>query len=299
MNRRTFNRKLVEWTAFGALAGLARAVTNSKPMLTAVDTHAHIFQRGLKFAEGRRYTPDYDATLEDYLHHLDSQGSSHGVLIQPSFLGTDNRYLLAALQKFPQRLRGIAVVDPASDAASLQTLATAGIAGIRFNLAGVPIPDFKAGPWPALLRAVAHLGWHVEVHREARDLPRIVGPLLDAGMNVVVDHFGRPDPQFGVEDAGFRYLLGTAASRRVWVKISAAYRNGANGRGEEIARAACPLLRAAFGRGRLLWGSDWPHTQFEKLVDPLAQRRLLDAWFGNEAERNTILQDTPQSLYRF
>lgn len=299
MNRREFNQKLFECAAFGALCGFARAASTVRSTPSAVDTHSHIFQRGLKFAEGRRYTPDYDATVDDYLDHLASQGVSHGVLVQPSFLGTDNSYMLAALKKYPQRLRGVAVVDPASDAASLQALAAAGIAGIRFNLAGAPIPDFKAGLFPALLHQVAALGWHVEVHREARDLPQIVGPLLDAGQNVVVDHFGRPDPQLGVDDPGFRYLLGTGASRRVWVKISAAYRNGANGRGEEIARVACPLLRDAFGPERLLWGSDWPHTQYEKLAGFSATCAQLDQWFVQPADRSIILKDTPASLYRF
>src|SRR3954454_702721 len=32
----------------------------------AIDTHAHIFKRGLKLADVRRYAPDYDATLTDY-----------------------------------------------------------------------------------------------------------------------------------------------------------------------------------------------------------------------------------------
>ena len=137
------------------------------------------------------------------------------------------------------------------------------------------------------------------MHREAGDLPRIVGPLLDAGVNVVVDHFGRPDPRLGVDDPGFRYLLGAGGSGRLWVKISAVYRNGATGRGEEIARAACPLLRDAFGPGRLLWGSDWPHTQFEKTVGFSATRAQLEDWFGSEADRTIILRDTPESLYHF
>jgi predicted TIM-barrel fold metal-dependent hydrolase len=299
MNRREFNQKLFECAAFSALSGFARAASTVRSTFSAVDTHSHIFQRGLKLADVRRYTPDYDATVDDYLNHLASQGLSHGVLVQPSFLGTDNSYLLAALQKFPQRLRGVAVVDPASSEALLAKLAEAGIAGIRLNLIGVPIPDFKMAPWPALFQKITALGWHVEVHREARDLAQIVTPLLDAGIKVVVDHFGRPDPKLGVDDPGFLYLLGTGGSRLVWVKISAAYRNGANGRGEEIAQAACPLLRAAFGPERLLWGSDWPHTQYEKLAGSSATCAQLDQWFVQPADRSIILKDTPVSLYRF
>jgi len=267
--------------------------------VTAVDTHSHIFLRTLHFAQVHRYVPDYDATLEAYLGNLDSHGISHGVLIQPSFLGTDNSFLLEALRLHPDRLRGIAVVEPTAPGGDLDALAAAGIVGIRLNLIGEPLPELETGPWPALLRQVARLGWQVEVQREARDLPRIVPPLLASGVNVVVDHFGRPDPRLGVDDPGFRFLLEAAVTRRLWIKLSGAYRNGANGRGEEIAQAAIPFLRRAFGPERLLWGSDWPHTQFEKTASYSAARAELDAWIPDPAERTVILRDTPAKLFHF
>jgi predicted TIM-barrel fold metal-dependent hydrolase len=46
---------------------------------------------------------------------LDRYGMSHGVLIQPSFLGTDNAYMVQGLRTAPERLRGIAVVSPETD----------------------------------------------------------------------------------------------------------------------------------------------------------------------------------------
>jgi predicted TIM-barrel fold metal-dependent hydrolase len=137
------------------------------------------------------------------------------------------------------------------------------------------------------------------VHREARDLPQILPPLLNAGVNVVVDHFGRPDPTLGVNDPGFRFLLEAGASRRVWVKLSAAYRNGAAGAGGKVALTAIPLLRNAFGTERLMWGSDWPHTQFEKSIDYERARKMLDIWLPDPDERKVVLDDTPTSLFRF
>ena len=80
------------------------------PAITGVDSHAHIFRQDLPMVANRRYSPDYDALVEQYLEHLDRFGLSHGVLIQPSFLGTDNHFMVAALQRFPERLRGVAVV---------------------------------------------------------------------------------------------------------------------------------------------------------------------------------------------
>jgi predicted TIM-barrel fold metal-dependent hydrolase len=302
MTRREFNGKLLAWGTAATLPQMLWATDRKSPSspITAVDTHAHIFRRDLKMVEGRRYTPDYDAPLAGYLRLLDTHGVSHGVLVQPSFLGTDNSFMVDALRQYPERLRGIAVVAPEMPVAALEELAAAGVAGIRLNLFGAAaLPDFNKSPWPAFLGHVARLGWQVEVHKEARDLPALIGPLLAAGVNVVVDHFGRPEPTLGIEDPGFRYLLTTAGTRRVWVKVSGAYRNGTSGRGDAVAHAAIPLLREAFGLERLLWGSDWPHTQFERQVDYSAARNQFDTWFTDPAERKVILSETPAQLFRF
>jgi predicted TIM-barrel fold metal-dependent hydrolase len=276
-----------------------RAHAQLRGTVTSVDTHAHIFARSLKFAGDRRYTPDYDATLDDYLRVLDTNAISHGVLIQPSFLGTDNSDMTAALRQCPARLRGIAVVEPTIGEQDLAALAAAGVVGIRLNSVGSAAPDLTSNSWLTLLRKVARLQWQVEVQKEARDLPAMIPALLDVGLNVVVDHFGRPDPRLGIEDPGFQFLLSTATSRKVWVKLSGAYRNGADGLGEKIAQQAVPLLRHAFGSSRLLWGSDWPHTQFEKTASFAATRKQLDEWIQDPAERRRILVDTPVELFRF
>ena len=137
------------------------------------------------------------------------------------------------------------------------------------------------------------------MHQVASGLQSVIDPLMAAEVDVVVDHFGRPDAKLGVDDPGFRYLLTLGATRKVWVKLSGAYRNGSAGRGEAIALAAVPLLRSAFGLDRLLWGSDWPHTLFEKTVDYTTQRALLDSWLPSEADRAVVLEDTPAALFRF
>lgn len=257
-----------------------------------MDTHAHIFERGLKLADARRYAPDYDATLVDCLHQLDLHGIARGVLVQPSFLGTDNGYLVEGLRQAGGRLRGVAVVEPTASVAELTRLGEAGVVGIRLNLIAKPLIDFTTEPWPTLLGRLRELNWQVEIQSEAHDLPSVVAPLLAAGLNVVVDHFSRPDPKLGIEDPGFRFLLSKAAAGTglLWVKLSGAYRNGANGRGEAIARDAAPLLLGALGAERLVWGSDWPHTQFEKAVNYDSARAQFDTWITDPAQRKPFCE---------
>jgi predicted TIM-barrel fold metal-dependent hydrolase len=175
---------------------------------------------------------------------LAANGMTQGVLVQPSFLGTDNSYLVAALRKYSDRFRGIAVVEPTISGAELQKLQDAGVVGIRLNLIGLPTPDFASPAWRTLLEELGQRQWQVEVHQSARELPAVVDPLINAGVNVVVDHFGRPDEKLGVDDPGFRYLVTLGRTRKVWVKLSGAYRNGARrpGRGDGHRRDAVPAF---------------------------------------------------------
>jgi predicted TIM-barrel fold metal-dependent hydrolase len=303
------NSKVIEWPT-----SLSQAETSDTPApagvppgwldtphppLAGIDTHAHVFVRGLPLAAQRRHAPEYDATLDTYASYLQPNGLSHAVLVQPSFLGTDNRFFVDVMTRFPWRYRGVAVVEPSVGDPELDVLAQAAVVGIRLNLIGLPIPDLSRPEWRSLLAHVNALGWHVEVHREAADLPAVVGALLKHRCTVVVDHFGRPSPELGADDPGFRYLPSVASTGRVWVKLSAAYRNVRDGDGAELgARLAAPLI-AAFTPERLVWGSDWPHTQHRHYVDYDATRVALNDWVPDPAQRETILTRSPQTLYRF
>ncbi|WP_076858614.1 amidohydrolase family protein [Bradyrhizobium mercantei] len=292
LTRRQFAAGVAAALSAGGLTGKVRAEV---PKLV-IDTHAHVFHRGLKLAPGRRYAPDYDAPLALYLQQLDQNGITNGVLVQPSFLGTDNSYLVECLKAAGGRLRGIAVVDPTVGAEELRELDRAGVAGIRLNLVGQKLPDLASGEWTALLAQIRTLDWQVEIQRNATDLARLAPTLLDQGVKVVLDHFALPDPKLGIDDPGFQSVLKLGATRNVWVKISAPYRNGPNG--EAFAKQAYPLLRNAYGVDRLLWGSDWPHTQFETTQNYAKNRKFLDELVTDADERARVLA-SPRALFRF
>src|SRR2546423_4318152 len=78
----------------------------------ACDTHAHVFGPASRFpyAEDRSYTPP-DAPLAKYLAMLDTLGFERGALVQGSAHGRDNSAMLDALERRPDRLRGVAVAD--------------------------------------------------------------------------------------------------------------------------------------------------------------------------------------------
>ncbi|CAN5757196.1 amidohydrolase family protein [soil metagenome] len=273
---------------------MTSSLSHRERPVSAVDSHAHVFRRDLRFVEGRRHSPDFDALLADYLGLLDANGVSHALLIQPSFLGTDNTFLLAALDACPDRLRGVAVIDPSFTDADLRGFASRGVCGIRLNLVGAATPDLAGDAWTALLERVRVLGWHVEVHIELAALPPVGQAVIDSGCRLVVDHFGRP----AADDAASRaWLMRAAKTRHVWVKLSAAYRNWPPSTADKAAAAAADLLDA-FGPERLLWGSDWPHTQHRELASFASTLAALHAWVPDAAVRHTILVDTPRRLLK-
>ncbi|MCG2629670.1 amidohydrolase family protein [Bradyrhizobium sp. WYCCWR 13023] len=294
--KRGLTRRQFGAGAAALVASAAAGKAAGEATMPVIDTHAHVFHRGLKLAPGRRYAPEYDAPLSLYLEQLDHNGMSNGVLVQPSFLGTDNSYLVDCLKQTNGRLRGIAVVDPSISADELRALDKAGIVGIRLNLVGQPLPDLAASEWKGLLANLKAMGWQVEIQRNASDLAVLTPQLLDLGVTVVLDHFALPDPKLGVSDPGFQSVLKLGATRNVWVKISAPYRNGPAG--ESFAKEAYPLLRSAYGLDRLLWGSDWPHTQFEATQTYAKNRQFLDILVADGRERAQVLS-SPRPLFRF
>lgn len=270
------------------------------PAILGIDGHAHVFSRKLKLTASARYSPGYDATLEMYQGQLRDHGLSHGVLVQPSFLGTDNRYLLEALSQAPGHFRGVVVVEPTISRAALEQMGRLGVLGIRLNLMGKALPDFRAPEWAALFRHVAELDWHVELHRSVADIPELIKGLIPFGMKIVIDHFGRPDARLGLDQPGFREVLELGSSGQLWMKVSGVYRLEASlSQNIDFARKALPLLVQSFGPKRLVWGSDWPHTQHEDTVGYSAAIKQLQALECSPPLMRSLLVEAPRVLFNF
>ncbi|HEX8883701.1 MAG TPA: amidohydrolase family protein [Noviherbaspirillum sp.] len=262
-----------------------------------VDTHAHIFSATGPFAPGARYWPDYEASVEQWLALWPAAGVTHGVLVQPSFLGTDNSQLLAALQARPALLRGVVVVDPSVTRGELQQWHELGVRGVRLNLLGVADLSVFGGPdWKSVFGTMAELGWHLEVQCEGERFAALLSVLHDLprSLALVIDHFGLPDPATSEACTGVTAILRAARTRPVHIKLSAPYRL----RGADPQKYAA-LYLAELGEERLLWGSDWPWTNHEHGRVYADCLRALHGWLGQKKDEETILEATPKRLYGF
>lgn len=266
------------------------------------DTHAHVFSHQADFLPTARYRPEYTASVKYYIEQLDTHGFNYGVLIQPSFLGTDNSYMLAALSAYPERLKGIAVLDYQTDMATMQALDKQGIVGIRLNLFGLPCPDLTLPEWRSFLTRLADINWQVELHAPPDYLIQLLPMLKPYALDVAIDHFGRFDPSKGVADTDYQTLLNMLDPSQHWIKVSGYYRLGEKGLDEKAGKNATDALALLLQHGmqnRLVWGSDWPHTQNEQ---QMSFDKALDNFkkiVNNEALFTQILTKNNAALFNF
>jgi predicted TIM-barrel fold metal-dependent hydrolase len=253
--------------------------------------------RDLPMAIDARYRPDYDASWETLLALAEKNGVGRAVILQPSFLGFDNEYLFKALRAEPDRFRGVPWISPSVKvtADDWESLAKIGVRGLRFPIYGLPTPDWSY--YKDMLAEAQKRDWPIHLYVESNRLPEILPVLLDGGNKVVIPHYGMFDRTLGpARDPGFKVLLEKASGRNVWVVMSGAYRVG-----PERARFATPMLLDAFGPDRLMWASDWPHTDtgLNRVTTYPQTLRWFEDWVPDKATRQTILVDTPAKLYGF
>ncbi|MCG8598497.1 MAG: amidohydrolase family protein [Kiloniellales bacterium] len=259
--------------------------------MDAIDWHAHVFLRSLPMVPDRRYTPHTDAPLAVLRRLLIRNRMAGAVLVQPSFLGTANGFLLAALQELrgaasPQHFWGVVAVEADCALDRMRSLQSAGVIGCRLNLYARPLPDLRGRTWDRFFDSVNRLGWHVELHLEGPRLPLLLPQLIERCERLVIDHFGLPDPAQPQNCPGLKLLL-EAPPERLWVKASAPYRVFQGLDADEASRRCAPLHRIlveALGPSHVLWGSDWPWTRFPEIAGYERTLAWGDAWRGTGPE---------------
>ncbi|WP_137895603.1 amidohydrolase family protein [Ramlibacter sp. 2FC] len=255
---------------------------------TAVDCHFHVFEAH-QARPGARYAPPYAAPMAAWQTIAGPLGVRRGVLVQTSFMGIDNRGLLAHLAAQPQALRGVAVLPPTVGPSRLCELNEAGVRGLRLNLVGTAhdLSDWPA-PGTSFWDALRLLGWHLELHTDLGRLPPVLAQ-LPPQVPLVIDHMGKPE-RVSAQDATVRAVRARGAP--VHVKLSGAYRLQGRDPG-----ALARLWLGELGPDRLLWGSDWPCTNHEAQADYPALFASLADWLRDDAAVQAARVANPARLY--
>jgi predicted TIM-barrel fold metal-dependent hydrolase len=268
-----------------------------------VDAHAHIFTADMPVSASAWYRPSQAFTAEQYLDVLDAHGIEFGVIAGISIFGTNNDYMIGKLRQY-RRLRGTAIVSSTIDRHALERMKADGVVGIRLQLTRQELPDLAGDEYQLLFRRLAELDLHIEVVVEGPRWPQVLPLLESSGARIVIDHFGHPDPQDGINCRGFQAVLRSVERGRTWVKLSAAFRLtwAAPGQPQRdprsitLARAAAQCLLQNAGAERLVWGSDCPFIGHESSVSFADTLEEFAGWVA-DAHTRRKLSDTALKLY--
>jgi predicted TIM-barrel fold metal-dependent hydrolase len=273
----------------------------------ACDTHFHVFGPPHKFpfSEARRYTPPA-APFEHYQHMQRITGLSRGVVVQPTAHGVDNSAILDAIARADGRLRGVINMDAGFTDDDLERLHAGGIRGARFSL----MSD-RAGSKESIAAAIprlARMGWSLDLHIEPEHLIAEADFVRAIPVPVVIDHIGRIDPADGLDQPAMVVVLELLEDARFWVKISGADKLSGDRRAHVEKGLPftdfIPYARAVIAAApdRVIWGTDWPHSNIFEAGCIAGDGDLLDLlaeYAPDEAVRNRILVDNPARLYGF
>jgi predicted TIM-barrel fold metal-dependent hydrolase len=311
LSRREFFKRGAAAVGGAALAGRALSAAAEQPAGGpaggAIDAHSHIWTPDVKqyplakgFDRGDMLPPSF--TPQQLLAHARPCGVGRVVLIQMSFYGFDNSFMLDSMRDFPGVFSGVAVVDEdaARLAGTMRDLKKQGVRGFRIHPAQQPVDRWLNGPGMARMWTVGadeRLAMCALVNAEA------LGP-LDAMCRkfprtpLVIDHFARIGVDGTIRDADVDNLCRLARHGETCVKVSAFY---ALGKKESPYTDLGPMIRrllGAFGPERLMWATDCPyqvqngHTYLDSIE---LVRTRLD--FLTEADREWLLGRCAQRVF--
>jgi len=265
----------------------------------AADCHHHVYDARFPYMPNAVLKPPY-ATVSDYKALQKKLGTSRNVVVQPSTYGVNNDCVLDVLAQLGENCRAVCVVNSKVTDAELKKLHAAGVRGLRVQFGlGNPVSADEVMP---LAKRIAALGWHIQCNMPPEQLVQMESLLLSLPVPVIIDHLGRATAEGQPQYNTVRKLLDSGHG---WVKVSGAYLYGGGSAPHYpgASEAAKGYIKAA--PERCVWGSDWPHPDATKKLNPVAMPddvvllNLLAEWAPDEKLRHRILVENPEKFYGF
>ena len=270
-------RAFLATTAAGLGAGLAgpgspSALAAADDFTDLVDAHVHVWTPDtvawpLAAAFTKADMQPASFTAEELLATCRPHGVSRVVLIQMSFYGFDNRYMLDCIHRHPPAFAGVAIIDHDKPgvAAEMKALKERGVRGFRLyaNRKNAQAWADSAG-MQAMWECGADENLAMCLLADPDALPAIAAQVARYPKTpVVIDHFARLGMKGGLESpeskADMERLLTLADYAEVNVKVSAFYALGAKKPPYDDLAPMIRRLRDAYGSKRLMWATDCPY----------------------------------------
>lgn len=306
--QRTTRRELIGLSAASVSLALlpGDSIMSAEETTNLIDAHVHVWTPDIEryplaegFGKADMQPPSF--TPEELMVHAKPVGVGRVVLIQMSFYGYDNAYMLATMRRFPGVFSGVAVVNEEdSPAETMKRLAKQGVRGFRIRPGQRKPQDWLAGEGMQVMwrcggdegLAMCHLidaEYLPSVDRMCAKYPRTP---------VVIDHFARVGIDGTIRSTDLDNLCRLARFPQVSVKVSAYYALGQKKIPYDDLGPMIGRLRDAFGAERLMWASDCPyqvqqdHT-YQASIDLVKHR--LD--FLTDSDRDWMLRKTAERVF--
>jgi predicted TIM-barrel fold metal-dependent hydrolase len=201
----------------------------------------------------------------------------------------------------------VARIDDKTQQSELRSLHDGGVRGVRFNLLDRPRGNVNLDVFHRCVEHIADFGWSVDLHVDTKNLLAHEKRIRALPIPVVIDHIARIKPAEGLNQPAFQLLLEMMQDKHVWVKVSGADKI-CNGQVHSYFGLpfieVIPFARAVIAAApdRVIWGTDWPHSNNFALGNTPNDGDLLDLlaeFVPDAATRKKILVDNPAALYGF
>ena len=271
------------------------------------DTHFHVWGPPDRFpyADSRRYTPPA-APIEHFWAMASVIGVERGFLLHASAHGFDNAVTLDAVARSDGRLRAVLRATDRYDAATLKQLHAQGVRGMRFNFIERLKTSAESGLFDGerlqkVAAQIAPLRWFIDLHIEAPLVVQNADLLRRVPVPIMIDHFAKVNLAQGVDHPTARTLLDLLGEPNIWIKLSGhPPRVSAGATLAQLTTMAQAMIARA--PDRVIWGSDWPHSDvFEpgQMPNDGDLMNMVQGFAPEEATRRKILAENPARLADF
>jgi predicted TIM-barrel fold metal-dependent hydrolase len=276
---------------------LAKGFIDAHVHVWTPDTERYPLARG--FAKKDMQPPSF--TPEELLKHAKPVGVSRIVLIQMSFYGYDNSYMLDTMRRFPGVFSGVAVIDEDNrPAETMRELKKQGVRGFRIRPGERSRATWLDGEgMAAMWKCGADEGLSMCHLIDPDSLPAVDRMCKKFPKTpVVIDHFARIGVDGVIRGEDLKRLCDLAKHKHVAVKISAFYALGMKRAPYFDLSPMIRRLHEAYGPQRLMWATDCPyqvqgaHTYADSIA---LVRDRLD--FLSGADREWLLRRTAERVF--
>ena len=242
-----------------------------------------------------------DFTPEVLLRHSRPSGVGRFVLVQPDRYGTDNRYILDSVERFPAFFRAVVSVDPelAVNAGDMQVLLKRGVVGLHIVAPSQGMGESEGGlNYDTVFGVAAEVGYAICIRTRPGGLSDVVRMCSKHRDTVaVLDHRALIEESCSLDGEEMQAIISLSELPRAYIKVFGLHVQRQKKPPENELVLMIKNLVHVFGSERIMWGSDSPYQLMKEDYGNSISliRDRLD--FLDEADRQQVLSGTADKIF--